>query len=556
MAITLLAGFGIGWLIFSDAQPKGESSMEDHTDHEIWTCSMHPQIRQDGPGACPICGMDLIPVSSMDEQESLAISMSPTAMQLANVRTAVVGEMDPVKELRLNGRITEDERLVSSQTSHVPGRIERLLVNYTGEYVNRGQIIAYMYSPDLVTAQEELLEAQKISDRQPQLFNAAKNKLRNWKLSDAQIERILEGEEVMDQFPITADISGYVLEKNVNMGDHVQQGEPLYKIADLSKVWVVFDIYESDMTWVKTGDKINFTVQSYPGETFSGEITYVDPVINPQTRVAQARVEIQNRDNRLKPEMFVRGVVEARMEEQEGSIVVPKSAVMWTGERSVVYVKQSSGSGVNFELREVTLGPSLGEFYVIGSGLAKGEEIAVSGTFSIDAAAQLAGKPSMMNPGMADADEHGGNVQLSNEDREALQPLYRAYLAWKTALTEDDLDEAKSASGEFQGFLATIDLENHAGMVWKTYSDKMKKAFTEEEAGTIADIRKTFQVVSGEMIAMTRQFKPFPETLYVQYCPMADSNRGAYWLSTDESIRNPYYGESMLTCGEVTSEIN
>lgn len=401
---TLFIGLLAGWMIFGGTKSKAQSDHE-HVEKEkngatIWTCSMHPQIRQNEPGDCPICGMDLIPLED-DQNADIdpnAISMSSTAMQLANVRTAFVGKMNPVKQLRLNGKVQVDERLVYSQSSHIPGRIEKLLVNFTGEFVRKGQTIAYIYSPDLVTAQEELLEAQKIAGTQPQLFMAAKEKLKNWKLTDKQIEAILQADITTDEFPVIADISGYIISKKINLGDYVRKGETMYEIADLSKVWVLFDVYESDISWIKKGNKVTFTIASLPGESFKSRITFIDPVINPKTRVAKARVQYNNANGKLKPEMFASGLVQAKLAHKSNALVVPKTAVMWTGKRSVVYKKIDSGQSVNFVMREVTLGPALGDSYVVEAGLMEGEEIAVNGTFSIDAAAQLAGKPSMMNP--------------------------------------------------------------------------------------------------------------------------------------------------------------
>jgi Cu(I)/Ag(I) efflux system membrane fusion protein len=406
---TLAAGLILGWGIFgrgqADRQPDDKEEAHAET---VWTCAMHPQIRQSEPGQCPICGMDLIPLEGEGELDSMAIIMSPTAMQLANVSTALVGTMDPVKSVRLNGKVQADERLVFSQSSHIPGRIEKLMVNFTGEFANKGNTIAYIYSPDLVTAQEELFEAQKIKDTQPQLFNAAKEKLKNWKLSDNQVAQILTDGIPKEQFAVQADVSGYVIQKKVNLGDYIRQGEAIYEIADLSKVWVLFDVYESDMSWIKKGDNINFTIASLPGETFSGRITYLDPVIDPKTRVAKARVEVSNAGQKLKPEMFASGIVEAKLSKKSNNLVVPKTAVMWTGKRSVVYVKNTTANGVSFLMRDVTLGPALGESFIVESGLQEGEEIAVNGTFSIDAAAQLAGKPSMMNP-------EGGKVPTGHD---------------------------------------------------------------------------------------------------------------------------------------------
>ncbi len=575
---TLALGLVLGWLIFGGSS---ETKMEEEHQHTteiagetVWTCSMHPQIRQGEPGDCPICGMELIPLDtdSGEDLDPMAISMSPTAMQLADIRTATVGTMDPVKTVRLNGKVQEDERLVFSQSSHIPGRVEKLLVNFTGEYVGKGQTIAYVYSPDLVTAQEELFEAQKIKDTQPQLLKSAKEKLKNWKLTDSQVEQILKAGTAKEEFAIKADVSGYVTEKMVNLGDYIQKGQSIYEIANLSKVWVLFDVYESDMAWVKKGDQVNFTVASFPGETFEGTISFLDPTIDPKTRVAKARVVATNKDLRLKPEMFTSGSVEATLPKKSNNVVVPKTAVMWTGKRSVVYVKNTTGNGVSFMMRDVTLGPGLGESFIINDGLEEGEEIAVNGTFSIDAAAQLAGKPSMMNPEGGPAmtgHNHGGatptasspvkkkavkSVAISQKAKEALQPLYADYLSFKNALVEDDLANAQKAAGELKTALEKVNMSVFTGSShndWMRYSSDLKNALQHvQHLKTIEDVRKTFQQVSEGMIDLTQAFNPFELTLYVQFCPMADNNKGANWLSTEEEIRNPYFGKAMLTCGE------
>ena len=397
---TLASGLLLGWAFFGGSSEAEHSHTEVINGETVWTCSMHPQIRQNEPGSCPICGMDLIPLDDNNGEgiDPMAISMSPTAIQLANVVTAAVGSESAMKTIRLNGKVKEDERLIFSQTTHFPGRIEKLAVNFTGEYVSKGSIIASLYSPQLVTAEQELFEAYKIRESQPNLYRAAREKLTNWKLTKTQIDQIISTGKVTDQFPILADQSGYVTSKKVNLGDYVNRGQTLYEIANLSRVWVQFDVYESDMSWINKDDSIQFNISSLPGQTFKGKIDYIDPVINPKTRVTKARVVVQNNARVLKPEMFASGEVKAQLGKTSDQITVPKSAVMWTGKRSVVYVKLFSDQGLHFKMREVTLGPALGDDYIIKKGLEPGEEIAVNGTFSIDAAAQLAGKPSMMSP--------------------------------------------------------------------------------------------------------------------------------------------------------------
>lgn len=414
LALVVL-GFGIAKITSnSDREQKEKHEMHQHAEvNEMYTCAMHPQIRKNEPGNCPICGMELIPVKSGTSQDNpAAIEMSPSAMKLAEIQTQVVSVTKPTKELRLNGKVQPDERYVFSQTSHIGGRIEKLLISYTGEFVRKGQVIAYVYSPELVTAQEELIEAYKIREHQPELYEASRAKLKNWKLSDAQIDGILNSGKVTEEFPIHSDISGVVVLKRVNVGDHIMQGHSLYEVADLSQVWVMMDVYEKDLPWVKVGDQVHFTIQSLPGEQFMGKISFIDPVIHPKTRVARARIEVLNHDERLKPEMFVSGIIKSKLNHESEAIVVPKSAVMWTGKRSVVYVKVKNTTGVQFVLRQVVVGPELGEDYVILNGLESGEEIAVHGTFAIDAAAQLAGKPSMMSPETGGESHQGHQMKM------------------------------------------------------------------------------------------------------------------------------------------------
>ena len=308
----------------------------------------------------------------------------------------VVTKQKPVKEVRLYGKVQADERLFQSQTAHIPGRIERLSVNFTGESVVKGQVLAEIYSPELITAQQELLETVKTKQLQPELYEASKEKLRQWKLTDEQIAKIESSGVVRNNFEVVSNTSGTVTARRVNTGDHVSQGTVLFDIADLSKVWIMFDAYESDLQFLHTGEKLSFTLQALPGIDFSGNIIFIDPVIDPVTRVAKVRVETGNQSGKLKPEMFATGIVSTTLNEYRDNMVIPKTAVLWTGKRSVVYVKQPGNDEPVFKLREIGLGPMLGESYVITDGLTEGEEIVTSGTFSVDAAAQLEGKPSMM----------------------------------------------------------------------------------------------------------------------------------------------------------------
>lgn len=401
-SLILIGGILLGWIFFHSSPAKEEK--HDHAAEaakgEVWTCAMHPQIRMDKPGKCPICAMDLIPLtqSGTAEMDQAAIHLTKEAAQLANVLTSIVSRQNPVKEVRLYGKVQADERLLQNQVSFISGRIEKLLVNFTGEPVRKGQPLALIYSPELVTAQQELLEAAKTKQTHPEIYEAAKEKLRQWKLTDLQISTIESSGNVKTTIEVESTTSGIVTARRVNNGDYVGQGSVLYEISDLSRVWILFDAYESDLPFLKNGDKIDFTVQALPGSSFAGTIKFIDPVIDPVNRVAKVRVEIGNPGGKLKPEMFATGHVNANLRELQDKLVIPRSAVLWTGKRSVVYVKQPDSEEPVFKIREIELGPQLGNSYVVLDGLADGEEIVTQSAFSVDAAAQLEGKPSMMNP--------------------------------------------------------------------------------------------------------------------------------------------------------------
>ncbi len=399
-SILIAIGLFLGWVVFHSPEKVLDTRNHEavETKSEIWTCSMHPQIRMEKPGKCPICAMDLIQLvqSGTSGMDTEAVHFTKESAQLANVLTTIVSTQNPIKELRLFGKIQADERLLQNQVAYIPGRIEKLMVNFTGEMVRKGQPLALIYSPELVTAQQELLETAKSKEKQPEIYEAAIEKLKQWKLTDKQIGQIENSGKVQSNMEVESTANGIVTARRVNNGDYVSQGSVLYEVSDLSHVWVLFDAYESDLPFLKKGDKVEFSVQALPGIAFSGKIMFIDPVIDPVNRVAKVRLEMSNSGAKLKPEMFVTGIVKSNLDEFKDMLVIPRSAVLWTGKRSIVYVKQPGDEPI-FKIREIGLGPQLGNSYVVSNGLANGEEIVTEGAFSVDAAAQLEGKPSMMN---------------------------------------------------------------------------------------------------------------------------------------------------------------
>ncbi|MDP4957546.1 MAG: efflux RND transporter periplasmic adaptor subunit [Algoriphagus sp.] len=548
ISITLIVGVFLGWAI-SPATTDTHAHEEGEGLPSIWTCSMHPQIRLPEAGDCPICGMDLIPgdQEATGNSNPQAFQMTPEALALAQVQTLVVGGAQAKKELILSGKLQADERENASLTAKFPGRIEKLFVTFTGEQVTTGQRIATVYSPELLTAQKELLESAKTKATFPQLYQASKDKLSLWKLSATQIAEIERSGQVKERMDIFADQSGVVLQKNVSVGDYVSMGSVLFTVTNLNSLWLLLDVYETDLPFVALGDEIQFTVAGKPGETLSAKVTFVDPLINANTRAASVRAEIRNVGNTLKPEMFVTARIQTRNTASSTEVMVPRTAVLWSGKRSIVYVKVPNAALPEFVMREVTLGNRLGENYQITAGLQVGEEIVSYGAFALDASAQLSGKPSLLNRSSTQ------QVEVSAAFSQEIAAVVAAYFQVKNSLVKDQIPTA--ATQLLAQALAKVSSAAGTGKEkakWEKIKAELSQATAKiKGAKDIGAARTQFSNLSASIIQLAETYPLSQQVVYKDYCPMAFDNKGGYWLSETEDIRNPYFGASMLSCGEV-----
>ncbi|AJR02313.1 efflux RND transporter periplasmic adaptor subunit [Siansivirga zeaxanthinifaciens] len=572
--LSILAlGLILGWFLFGNSSEKDTNHNHDKVSatNDMWTCSMHPQIMKTEAGDCPICGMDLIPVqSNSDGLLADQFRLTENAMALANIQTSIVGEGTINNStVNLSGKIAENEETNTVQVSYFSGRIERLYVNATGESINKGQLLATIYSPELYAAQQELMTSASLKASQPNLYRAVRNKLKLWKLSESQINQIEASGKILENVPVYATVSGTVTEKLVMQGDYIKQGEPLLKVANLKTVWANFDVYESQINLFKKGQEVSLFTSANPNQEFKGTVDFIDPVLNTNTRTVKLRVVLNNSKNSFKPGMFVQGKIEGNVNTENPVLTIPETSVMWTGTRSLVYVKLDSNTPV-FEMRTVTLGTKIGEQYEVVSGLKPGEEIVTNGTFTVDAAAQLQGKKSMMNASAEkQSEENKSNNQdvlvseanplkrmpVSEDFQKQLRKVYNNYISIKNALVSDDSEKAK--------LFATQLLEAFNGVDGKLLNDaNVKKqwlAFADEIKTTSSFISKSLDIKMQRnhfkklSLVLKNAVTVFgvKEKVFVEFCPMANDNNGAYWLSKDEAILNPYFGDAMITCGEV-----
>ncbi|WP_271404988.1 efflux RND transporter periplasmic adaptor subunit [Tenacibaculum soleae] len=558
--IILMVGLIFGKLFFgnsSDNETNHNHQAESNLSQK-WTCSMHPQIMQPEEGDCPICGMDLIPAEAdADGLSPNQFKLTKNAMALANVQTTIIGNAKANADngITLSGKIAENEEANAVQVSYFAGRLERLNISFTGESVRKGQLLATIYSPELVKAQQELLTASTLKETQPALYKAVRNKLKLWKLSDNQINQIESSKKVKENFPVYAIVSGTVSEKLVEQGDYIKQGQPLLKIANLNTVWANFDVYENQISNFKVGQAIAITTNAYPNEVFNAEISFINPVLNPQTRTVTVRTVLNNRKELFKPEMFVTGKVDATVKETKAQLLIPASAVLWTGKRSIVYVKPDINNPI-FEMREIILGNKLGDNYEVKNGLQSDDEVVTNGVFTIDASAQLQGKKSMMNH----KKEMSEQFEVGKKFTSQLQTAYDAYIKLKDNLIKSDAELAKNSASTLHKALQNINMKllttNEAHKQWMPLIKTLKSSSNAiTNSDDIKVQRNQFKILSEHFIMAVQSFG-INEVSYKQYCPMADSDKGAYWLSKEKQVLNPYFGDMMLKCGEVKQEIN
>lgn len=598
------------------AMTSGEA--EPSKQPTLWTCPMHPEIKLPESGDCPKCGMDLVPMAKSDDTGPRQLAMSPASVALANIQTAQVTRQFLTLPVRMVGKVDYDETRVRTIAARVAGRLDRLYVDYTGVSVNKDDHLVRIYSPELLTAQQELIEAKKRFDTTPvdasafqkgsnqRGYESARDKLLLWGLAKDQVDTIEQRGTADDHMIIRSPAGGVVVHKALNEGDYIKEGTAIYRIADLSHLWVQLDAYEQDLPWLRYGQAVSFHTEAFPGRVFEGWVSFLDPTVNERTRTVKVRVNVSDTDGELKPGMFVRAVVQSRVGngghvleprlqgkwispmhpevvkdgpgtcdvcgmdlvpaesliqystvlEQGKPLVVPSSAVLVTGTRAVVYVQVQGKKKPTFEGREIILGPRAGDHYIVLAGLSETDRVVVNGAFRIDSSMQIQAKPSMMS---MQGDAHTFTGPTSSIFRLSLTALYSAYTELQQALASDNLDAAHTAVATLRNSLGSVNsggLPLQAVVRWQEEEALLALATKKgSEAATIEQLRDAFEAISGSVLTLESTFRHADEDLrFEAHCPMAMNGKGASWLQRDRPILNPYFGASMLTCGEIRTE--
>ena len=630
VALIVIAALGlaqrIGWISSGGVT---EIVNEGEADH-VYTCPMHPQIRQPGPERCPICGMELVPASSSTagDLDELSVKIQAAQRRLSNIQTEVAKQEPVFATIHTIGAVAIDESRMATIASYIDGRLERLFADYTGVQVAKGDHLAVIYSPELYSAQVEYLETRNSLSDSPaslaterrmrqKLVANSRQKLVELGMRPDQVAELEKSGKAQIRLTVYSPIGGTVIEKTAMEGKYIKAGEPIYRVADLSMVWLMLELYPEDAAKIRFGQRVRAEMSSIPGEVFHGRVAFIDPVVNPQKRTVGVRVEFLNQDGQLRPGDYADATISvpigAKGEvydadlagkwispmhpqiitdapgvcpvcgmdlvptsqygysdvpvEQPASTYVPRSALLMAGTDSVVYVEEEPG---RFEIRPVVVGPILRDRVIILDGLAAGEVVATDGNFLIDSQMQLAGKPSLIDPDRAvlatgDGQEPSNEplqlqatplIAVPGAPGQQLESLFETYFTIQQTLAGDKKPSDADAVKLHQ---LALRLQS-TGSLPARVQEKLVQIVRHSEHLHHLDLDKArhdaFRPISHAIVPLAALVRgeTATQSFHHMFCPMVKGGAGD-WLQADPKLTNPYWGSQMLHCGEVVRQL-
>jgi Cu(I)/Ag(I) efflux system membrane fusion protein len=552
---------------------------------DYYTCTMHPSVHSHDPHAkCPICSMDLVPVMKkgagpapggsgpVKTVEGTAVSQNSEfsvpveRQQQIGVTYAEVKKNPLRRTIRSVGSVSSDKTRRWEFVARVEGYVQKLEVTSPGEAVQKDQPLLTIYSPDLLTTQREFLNTLELRDRATsaeskastqRLLDASRFRMEQWNVTPGQIAELEKSHKVSEFLTLRSPFQGVVENVPVEQGRRVMPGDPLVAVADLSVVWVWAEFYENEVPLLKPGLKVTLTANAYPGESFEGSIGLVNPFLSAAQRTAKARVDISNPGFKLRPGMFMNLSMDI---DAGGALSIPVSAVMPTGDRSLVFVDKGAG---RLEPRQVQLGEKYGDLYEVKDGLKEGERVVASGNFLIDAESKVQGavksfeEPTPEEPAKAAATPPAS--PLPKEARALYEPVMASYLAVEKLLNLDKLDGVPAKVEELRNQVQAI---AKSGVQPPDRVEMYRKdiaavagELSQFKTDNLGDARISFGKVSAALIAVLTEFPPPLEgAVYVMNCPMWEKSP-ANWLQASDAIANPFMGAKMSGCGDVVKTL-
>ncbi len=580
MILFFLIGAGVGAFLFGnpfdipflpgggEKEEKAAQAPSTHTEkeRELWTCPMHPHVLEEEPGDCPICMMKLVQVSQ--EKEDGTIRIDPMTVQNIGIRSDPVVRGTLTHPIRTMGIVDYNEKNVSLVTTKFEGWIEKVYINYVGERVKKGQPLFEIYSPELVSTQEEYLTAfdyhqslmegarADVIQKAEALLEATRERLRYWDITTGQIRELERNRTAKRTLTVVSSVRGLVVNKMDTAldGMFVKPGMNLYRIADLSSVWIHADVFEYEVPWIREGQDAEVELAYFPGETLHGKVLFVQPFLKEKTRTIKVCIELNNPEKKLRPQMYAN--VKLLPVISKEALLVPEDAVLRSGERNVVFIDLGQGQ---FRPQEVNLGVQGERVFEIKSGLKEGDRVVVSAQFLLDSESKLQEtirkmlSPEQEKKPSAPAEKMGKMISKSSE--ETLLLAIREYTMIGDMLAQDTVEGINESITRLKGTLDTL-LKNEEPDSFLSLVTAAGKISEDMKGEKLSEVREQYKELSQAVIDLLQgvTFRARDEhlTLYVEYCSMAE----AHWVQNIPEIHNPYFGSSMLRCGEQKEEIH
>lgn len=558
-------------------KPKAEATAQKGTKEQaektLWTCSMHPQIKAETPGKCPICFMDLIPMDLTTVLPPNVIELDEKQQYSGAILTYPVKNTHDQKNLILYGRVKLVPSEVYRVTAWVGGRIDKLFVSSIGEFVKKGEPLFSIYSPDLIASQQEMIQAltllktsKKDSSHYRSLqanLKAIRQKLRFLGLSELNLKQIEKQKAPTSHLIIHAERSGVVRHVAINEGEYVKEGTRILLIADMSTLWIEASVYEDDIQTIRGQIKSLIILDSHPKNELIAKLERIDPFVNPKTRSSRAIFSIKNPKGEYHEDGFAKVQIEAHSKK---GLLIPHAAALFTGQKAVVFVKK----GNQFISKLVRILEKTESYYRVLGDLKPGDEVVAQGTFKIDSEFQLQAKESMMSAKEL-LSPYGARLDFRKPVEKAadwlkvkkpstslvtkLETIFEIYLELQLSLAEDSFDEAKEIMGDLHSNLDGIsetNLETHENRVISLMRTDLKSPMQKAlQSSLFKDYRACFATISQWFaLLIENQWIPRDSEIKKMFCPMAFDKKGAFWIQNEDEIMNPYFGTKMQRCGE------